>query len=273
MFEEKDFEAIGRMGAISLEEMSSVSLMNRIDTKFVTTAQTLAMVLDDACAAGYRVCEISGCRLLPYTSVYYDTPDLKMYTAHRNGKKTRQKVRVRTYLVGDTTYLEIKRKNNRGRTKKKRIEVPADSVMDFCSVPEAAAFLEKKSWWKPGDISPETTTDFSRFTLVNRDMTERLTIDINLGFRNFRSGRSVSLGDFVIIELKQDGRVASQMRQILLRHRVFPYRISKYCMAVTLTDPSARPGRFIEKVRHIEKMTGKKIYNRNNIIDYDTITD
>lgn len=264
MYKETDFEAIGKMDAVSLEEMSSVSLMNRIDTKFVTTVEKLRLVLEDAFQAGYRVCEISGQRLMAYASVYYDTPDLQMYTAHRNGKKTRQKVRVRTYLIDDETFLEIKRKNNRGRTKKKRISIPASSVMDFGAVPEASAFLEKKSWWKASDITPETTTDFCRFTLVNKAMTERLTIDINLGFRNFRSGVEASLGDFVIIELKQDGRVESQMRQILLRHRVFPYRISKYCMAVTLTDPAARPGRFIEKVRHIEKITGKKLYHRIN---------
>lgn len=263
MYKETDFDAIGRMDAVSLEEMSSVSLMNRIDTKFVTTTDKLRLVLEDALEAGYRVCEISGLRLMAYASVYYDTPDLQMFTAHRNGKKTRQKVRVRTYLIDDETFLEIKRKNNRGRTKKKRIGIPTASKMDFGAVPEAADFLAKKSWWKACDLAPETTTDFCRFTLVNSAMTERLTIDINLGFRNFRSGIEASLGDFVIIELKQDGRVESQMRQILLRHRVFPYRISKYCMAVTLTDPQARPGRFIEKVRYIEKLTGKKLYHRN----------
>lgn len=265
MFKETDFDAIVRMGAVSLEEMSSVSLMNRIDTKYVTTVSKLRLILEDAFLSGYRVCEISGQRLMPYASVYYDTPDLQMYTAHRNGKKTRQKVRVRTYLVDNETFLEIKRKNNRGRTKKKRIRIPTDSAMDFGAVPEASSFLEKKSWWKTSDLAPETTTDFSRFTLVNKAMTERLTIDLNLGFRNFRSGIEASLGCFVIIELKQDGRVASQMRQILLNHRVFPYRISKYCMAVTLTDPLARPGRFIEKVRYIEKLIGTRLYHRNNI--------
>lgn len=264
MYKEADFEAIGKMDAVSLEEMSSVSLMNRIDTKFVTTVEKLKLVLEDAFQTGYRVCEISGQRLMSYASVYYDTPDLQMYTAHRNGKKTRQKVRVRTYLIDNESFLEIKRKNNRGRTKKKRIGIPVSCVMEFGAVPEASAFLEKKSWWKASDLTPETTTDFCRFTLVNKAMTERLTIDINLNFRNFRSGVETSLGDFVIIELKQDGRVESQMRQILLRHRVFPYRISKYCMAVTLTDPQARPGRFIEKVRHIEKITGKKIYHIHN---------
>ncbi len=272
MYSESDFCAVARMKSVSLEEMASVSLMNRIDTKFVTTVPKLMRILDDALEAGYRVSEISGRRLLDYTSVYYDTPDLKMYTAHRNGKKTRQKVRVRTYLVDGQTFLEIKRKNNRGRTKKKRMAVPRDAAMNFGAMPEAAEFLEKKSWWTSSDLTPETTTDFSRFTLVNRSMTERLTIDLNLCFRNFRSGISASLGDFVIIELKQDGRCSSEMRGILLSHRVFPYRISKYCMAVTLTDPSARPGRFIEKVRFVEKLTGKEII-RTNTDKHDTITD
>ena len=145
MYKETDFEAIGRMDAVSLEEMSSVSLMNRIDTKFVTDVGRLRNVLEDALEAGYRVCEISGQRLMSYASVYYDTPDLKMYTAHRNGKKTRQKVRVRTYLIDNESFLEIKRKNNRGRTKKKRIGIPNDKVMSFGSVPDAAVFLEKKS--------------------------------------------------------------------------------------------------------------------------------
>lgn len=263
MFKETDFDAIGRMHGITLEDMSSVSLMSRIDTKFVTTAPMLQQVLDDALESGYRIFEIEGRRLLDYASVYYDTSDLKMFTAHRNGKKTRQKVRVRTYLVDNQTFLEVKRKSNKGRTKKKRIRIPRDAVMNFGAVPEASDFLQKKSWWKAEDLTPETTTDFSRLTLVSREMTERITIDMNLRFRNFRSGAEVFLGDLVIIELKQEGSTRSQMKQILLSHRVLPYRISKYCIAVTLGDPQARPGRFIEKVRYIEKLTGKKLYNRN----------
>ena len=262
MYKETDFDAIALMGAISLSEMSSVSLMNRTDTKFITTVAVLKDVLSDAVGCGYRVCEIDGQRLMGYASLYYDTPDLKMFTAHRNGKKTRQKVRVRTYLTGGDTFLEIKRKNNHGRTKKKRIRISQDVFMNFGEDPDAAAFLEEKSWWKHEDITPSTTTDFERFTLVNKEMTERLTIDLNIRFRNIRSGRCSGLTDLVIIELKQDGRKVSDMRKILLEHRVFPFRISKYCMGITLTDDSARPGRFIEKVRYVEKLTGNRLYDR-----------
>ena len=49
------------------------------------------------------------------------------------------------------------------------------------------------------------------------------------------------------------------MKQILLGRRVKPLRVSKYCLAVTLTDPSARSGRYKEKVRAVEKATNKKL--------------
>ena len=107
MLTEKNFDVVGKMEAVSLEEMSAVSLMNRVDTKYLTTAAKLGLVLEDAYRAGYRICEIEGQRRLSYASVYYDTPDLQMFTAHRNGKKTRQKVRVRTYLVdGQIVYAD-----------------------------------------------------------------------------------------------------------------------------------------------------------------------
>ena len=63
----------------------------------------------------------------------------------------------------------------------------------------------------------------------------------------------------MIIELKQDGRAESQMKGILLEHRIKPVRVSKYCIAETLTDPSAKSGRFKVKVRTIEKTIGKKL--------------
>ena len=49
------------------------------------------------------------------------------------------------------------------------------------------------------------------------------------------------------------------MKGILLEHRIKPVRVSKYCIAETLTDPSAKSGRFKVKVRTIEKTIGKKL--------------
>lgn len=240
-----------RLAPVGLEEMESIRLMNRIDTKYLTDCNTLLKVLEDAAACGYRALCADGTKLIPYDSVYYDTSDLKMFTDHRNRKLVRQKVRTRCYLSSGLTFLEIKRKNNHGRTKKKRIDIPADKLADFRTDVRATAYLAGHSSFTADRISPELHTRFSRITLVNPEMTERLTLDMDLHFENIRYGTTASLPGAVIIELKQDGRQPSRMRPILLARRVKPFRISKYCVAVTLTDPCARQGRFKLKIKKI----------------------
>ncbi|MBR1927929.1 MAG: VTC domain-containing protein, partial [Bacteroidales bacterium] len=154
---------------------------------------------------------------------------------------------------------EIKRKNNKGRTSKKRTSIPLAELADFRQDGEACAYLAKHSAFEAGQIAPVLETLFQRITLVNAAKTERITVDTRLYFKNFRTGKETSLRNAVIIELKQDGRAASQMKGILLDHRVKPVRVSKYCVAVTLTDPSAKSNRFKVKVRAIEKIINHKI--------------
>ena len=251
---ESDLPVLAGMQPISLEEMAAVSLMNRTDTKYVTTADKLLLLLADASNSRYRVLEIGGQRLMGYESVYYDTDKLEMFTAHRNRKLFRKKVRVRTYKSSGQTFLEVKRKNNHGRTKKKRICIPQENTLAFAKSPGAEDFISRLTEWNPSSLAPETTTDFDRITIVNQELTERITIDLNLRFHNFRSEKSADLGSLVILEVKQDGLKRSAFKDILLARRVFPFRLSKYCIAVSLTDPAARIGRFKEKIRHIEKL-------------------
>ena len=252
-------EALDRLSPIGLEEMDSIKLMNRIDSKYLTNEQTLLGILSDAAAAGYRVLVTGNERIAPYDSIYYDTEGLKMFYDHHNRRLVRQKVRTRSYVNSGLAFLEIKRKNNKGRTKKKRIRIPQGQLQSFSANPEACAYLADHSWFKAEELSPVLETLFCRITLVNPAKTERLTIDTRLCFKNFRTEKETSLQDAVIIELKQDGRAASQMKGILLDHRVKPVRISKYCVALTLTDPVAKTGRFKVKVRTIEKTIGKKL--------------
>ena len=244
---------------ISLAEMDAVKLMNRVDTKYLTDRATLADVLRDAAAAGYRVLVADGSRISPYDSIYFDTDALRMFTDHRNQKLRRQKVRTRAYVNSGDAFLEIKRKNNHGRTKKKRTGIPMADLPDFRSNDAACRYLAGHSDFEAGQLRPTLETLFQRITLVNPDLTERLTIDTQLRFKNYRTALETSLQDAVVIELKQDGRAGSKMRGIFLEHRIKPVRVSKYCIAVTLTDPQAIGGRFKMKERAIEKTIGKKI--------------
>ena len=259
-FPHTDFsEALDAMDPISLEEMDGITLMNRIDTKYVTDEATLLEVLSDAARDGYRVLEVEGERIGAYDSVYFDTEAMKCFMDHHNRRLVRQKVRTRSYVKQGRSFLEIKRKNNKGRTSKKRMAIPAAEMMDFRADAAAAAFLAEHSWFTASELSPSAETSFRRITLVNAEKTERLTIDTALYFKNFRTDKEASLRNAVIIELKQDGRASSPMKGILLDHRVKPMRVSKYCIAVTLTAPHLKSGRFKPKVREIEKRINHKI--------------
>ena len=115
-------ELINTFAPISLEQMSGVKLMNRTDTKFVTTTDRLHLLLQMA-SNDYYVQEIDGGRNLEYDTTYFDTTAFDMYNQHQWNHTNRQKIRFRTYCVSGLQFMEVKTKNNHGRTKKKRIEV------------------------------------------------------------------------------------------------------------------------------------------------------
>ncbi len=246
--------ATQQLPPISLEEMDAIRLMNRIDTKFVTDERILTDILQDAADQGYRIFTIGGRNISSYDTLYYDTLDLRMFAMHHNRRLVRQKVRTRVYEGASQAFLEIKRKNNKGRTRKKRVQIALDLFEHFTDNADASNFLAEKSSYTSDQLTPELETVFNRITLVNAEKTERLTIDTNVMFRNRRTAIDATLGTAVIIELKQDGHADSQMKHILLAHRVKPMRISKYCIGVTLTQPDAKANRFKKKIRTIEKI-------------------
>ena len=252
---------LSKMSPITLGEMDGIRLMNRIDTKYVCTQAVLEKVLEDA-RQYYLVLENCGSRIADYNTLYYDTETYRMYLDHHNQRLTRNKVRTRTYLSSDDTYLEIKRKNNRGRTKKKRIPIRTEEFYSFASNSSAEEFLKSRTEFSVAELSPSTRTSFSRITLVNKAKTERLTIDSNLKFENLRNGRKSELGDCVIIELKQNGWCHSEIKDILLNRRVHPMRVSKYCIGTALTCPQIKKSRFIGKIRTIEKLINNSLLVR-----------
>ena len=184
---------------------------------------------------------------------FFDTADLKTFTDHRRGKSIRQKIRTRLYEDSRLCFLEVKRKNNHGRTRKKRTGISTDEFTDFRNDPSACIWLSDHSDYCPKELSPSLETRFRRVTLADEALSERLTIDLALSFRNLRTERDAEMGAAVVIELKQDARKRSTMREILLRHRVKPLKISKYCIGIVATDPCIAPGKFKEKLRLMEK--------------------
>lgn len=255
-------ESVSCLSPISLAEMGSVKLMNRIDTKYVVPTHLLPIILD-AAKEDYFVQEIDSKRVASYDTMYYDTVTLDMYLRHHNRQLVRQKIRVRNYVDTQQTFLEVKRKNNKGRTKKKRVEVPGfDIQSDTLGISKKGTwtveqFIAQKSNYRWAELIPHLRTKFRRITLVNKAMTERLTIDFDLAWDNVITNKSKTYDGLSIIELKQDGHIHSLMTNIMLNFRVHPMKISKYCIGTVLTTSGLKHNRFKTKLCRINKILAR----------------
>lgn len=246
-------EILNKYPEITLDEMKDVRLLNRTDTKYVTTTSRLRKFLLMA-EGDYYVQVTGGMRMQPYHTIYLDTPEQSMYMAHHDGKKHRYKVRMRTYEVSGQSFLEVKDKNNHGRTKKKRIEI-ADLIYKGS---EMLDFVNMKVPYDATMLKPSIENYFRRVTLVNKAKTERLTIDTELSFNNLRTHNECSLGNKVVIELKRDGLVYSPVLQMLRQLRIQPHGFSKYCMGSALTGQDHLPvNRFKCKLIEINKLVNQ----------------
>lgn len=238
---------------ISLDEMSSIRLMNRIDSKYLANEEQLTRLLELA-QDEYMVQSINGIRQSEYSTQYLDDRFNTMYLNHHNGRLTRQKVRIRTYVDTDDNFFEVKLKNNHGRTKKKRIHLTgADTYVQE----GAAEFLEEHGMLSIplSEMMPKVANRFKRITLVNNARTERLTIDRHLSFHNVETGLDRIMENLVVIEVKRDGNTYSPIQDLLRELRIFPSGFSKYCIGMALTTPGIKRNMFNERIRKIEKLT------------------
>ena len=242
-------DILSAFAPISLEQMSGVKLMNRTDTKFVTNRTKLYQLLKLA-QQDYFIQEIDGERNLEYDTTYFDTRAFDMYNQHQWGHTNRQKIRFRTYCISGLQFMEVKTKNNHGRTKKKRIEVTDMDVLEK----QKHEFLSKHLRYEADTLQPALNNHFSRITLVNKGKTERLTIDSALSFHNLQSDKHMDMGALVIIELKRDGLVSSPVLDMLRQLRIHPHGFSKYCMGSALTNPQLPTNRFKRKLIEIRKI-------------------
>ena len=251
--EQQIIELLEKLPPISLSEMKDIKLMNRIDKKYLATLDQLKQLL--VLAQGkYMVQQIEGKRYNRYHTIYLDTPDEEMYTMHHNGRLVRQKVRVRTYLDSGDTFLEVKNKNNHGRTKKKRMTVGSIHTLREDG---GDTLLAKHAHYLLDDLVPKVENRFERITLVNMAKTERLTIDCHVKFHHCETDINSTYDRLVIIELKRDGNVYSPVKDMLRELRIKPSGFSKYCIGSALTKPTLKRNRFKPRFTKIGKLLNK----------------
>ena len=243
-----------QMQTIGLDDMKAVRLMNRVDQKYMASADILDDLLSRV-ADKYFVQQIDGQLIAPYHTLYFDTNELAMYTMHHNQKLNRQKLRVRCYRSTDTTFFEIKNKDNSGKTQKVRIPIEPQMFEHCSEVQEICEFVANNTPYNFAGLQPYLENHFERITLVDKGMSERVTIDSNITFNNRATGIKADISRLLVIEVKHEvGAPPSAIEQALRELHVLPRRMSKYCIGTALTNPSAKHNRFKPKLLYINKI-------------------
>lgn len=235
--------------SVSLQELDSVALLDRHDTKYLLRRSDLEFILTRL-QEHYAVLDVNGFRASPYETQYFDTEDLLYFNLHQRGKRNRLKVRIRKYCSTGVTFLEVKFKTNTDRTIKYR--KPIEDIRD-CLLPEDLQFISINNGVQP-PLSARVFNAFDRITLADIRSGERLTIDFNLRFAD-EKGLTKVLDHLVIVELKQihfdrESVFARLAKGLFIR----PDSVSKYCLGIGLLEEGAKKNNINVKLRRIRKL-------------------
>ena len=233
---------------VTLDEVTEVKLMNRIDRKFWFASSKLEFLLEQL-KPMYNVLEVNGKRLMGYQTIYFDTTGNQMYLHHHNGFRDRFKVRRRKYETSELGFFEIKRKTNKQRTIKSRIEIP---FHNGALTETECRFLDEQSPYKNLKLYPVLYNGFKRISLINKRKNERCTIDIQLVIKN--NSDKISLENLAIIELKRENHLySSPLTDLLKELHINKKGLSKYCTGRALLEPTIKSNRFKPALLHLEK--------------------
>lgn len=233
---------------VTLADLDNVKLMNRMDRKFCLPIARLPLLLNSI-KNDYSVLEINNETIFAYDNTYFDTADNRMFINHQNGKRNRFKIRVRRYVQSDINFLEIKFKNNKGRTIKERVE---REDFDSRFSPEELMFIEQSSPYTGHQLEAKLRSSFNRFTLVDHEFSQRITVDLYPSFKN--TGENMVLKNLVIIEVKQSKTAQPALiTRALQANKVFPQGFSKYCIGRSLLEDDIKKNNFKPLLLKIRK--------------------
>lgn len=192
-----------------------------------------------------------------YESLYYDTPNFDFYLRHHNKRRNRFKLRYRKYMVSDLTFFEIKVKNNKGRTVKRRVkvadieeEITGDAKKHYSDERKLSRILNEPL----ENLEPSIWVNFSRITLADNNFKERATIDVGLHY--VMNGKTIRCDNLVIAELKQEMfSRESKFMGALHELRIYPLRISKYCYGMQKMYPYLKYNNFKPKFNKVNRLS------------------
>lgn len=238
-----------RFDAITLAEMDSVKLMDRVDRKYVLKLHDLPEILASV-RGDYRILSVEGARLNHYRTVYFDTDGFELYANHVTLRKNRYKVRVREYSESRLTFLEVKRKTNNGRTIKTR-----EPIGSFTEMSAGGERLEIELAGNVRRLGAKLWNNFSRMTLVSRTGQERVTIDVGISL--LTPENALYLDRIAVAEVKTGSSAqASLFANQMKAYRYHAQSFSKYAVGINALYDGVKKNAMKPIMLQLKKMMG-----------------
>lgn len=241
---------LDNLPAISLAQLrDEAEFMTRIDRKYLISEDALAELLEMV-AIGTRVLEIGGRRSFGYSTRYFDAENIAYFRALRK-RRDRFKVRTRLYDERNECLLEVKLRDDRGRTVKRRVAHDPEQ-MNTLSTLDRAWLQSFDAVRAPAQsLRPTIATHYWRSTLVFPAGSGRMTLDRLLTFIG-PDGCWRQLVGYCIVEIKGMGRPLSFDRQ-LWGHGYRPVPSSKFALGTSLLNPELPANRWQRLRRRINE--------------------
>ncbi len=238
---------------ISLKALEANSgMLERIDNKYVVGQNVLRLAAPEL-SKHFDVLDIDGRRSFTYDTCYFDDENCRSYFDHHQSRNKRVKVRMRKYLEAGLCFVEVKLKDRRGVTVKKRLRCAVDSfgVLDETAeqfIREVYSTLYGREFTHA--ISRNLDMRYRRITLVAKDGGERMTLDNGVCFKMDGGERAVDDSLFIIEAKSAKGNgIADRILRRLHQHPT--KHVSKYCTGLATMREGTKSNNFRRALKRL----------------------
>jgi hypothetical protein len=238
---------------ISLATLNGkAEMLRRRDNKYIVDRAVLAKALGEF-VGEFDVLEIDGRRSFTYDTCYFDSAERECYKDHHRGRRCRAKVRIRNYVDSNFCFVEVKLKDKRGETIKKRLKHDSARHQNLDS--RAMQFVDhcfRELYGKPFPYKLQQALDmrYKRVTLVAKSGGERMTIDSQLHFMDGNRVTSIN-DDIFIVETKSSNGNGIADKALRKLHRHPMKHCSKYCAGTAILRDEMQTNNFRAVMRKL----------------------
>ena len=249
---------LARFRPISLAKLNAGSAMlERLDNKYVVHLSVLQHIAEFL-SAHFDILEIEGKRAFTYETCYFDDAQHTSYFEHHQGRRQRCKIRVRKYADAQSCFVEVKLKDKRDHTIKKRLEYPTDK---YRTLDERAMAHIQRSYSDiygrefVAALKPVLDVSYRRITLVAKKGGERITIDSGLVFSGDDRSCVIDASLFIVeIKSANGNGIADKVLRRLHQHPTGG--CSKYCLGTALLQLVNKYNKFLPALRKVGTIRG-----------------